>query len=56
MFACDPAAKDLITQMLNVDTTRRLRVGEVLDHQWLKVSLCVEWGEGMHMLPVGRLR
>ena len=34
----DCAAKDLITRMLHVDTTRRLRVGEVLDHQWIKVG------------------
>ena len=39
---CDLQPKDLITRMLHVDTTRRLRVGEVLDHQWLKV--CVEGG------------
>lgn len=38
LCVCDPAAKDLIARMLHVDTTRRLRVGEVLDHPWIKVG------------------
>jgi len=33
-------AKDLVTQMLEVDPSRRVTVEDALKHPWIRVSIC----------------